>query len=157
FIGLKKGLKKGTHLVLPEQQNEMRPLFDVELDNEVIRCFQDYAWPGNVRELKNAIDRILAKARPGESLLTFETLRERFSDLELPMLHRTGAVLPPPSTSAGQLSADLIEKLRGGNATIWSAVGTGYTDQIRGSLKALLNHQGLSLLQDLDQRLFPYA
>jgi transcriptional regulator with PAS, ATPase and Fis domain len=36
-----------------------------ELDPDVLECLVAYHWPGNVRELKNAVERLIVRARSG--------------------------------------------------------------------------------------------
>jgi DNA-binding NtrC family response regulator len=124
----------------------------VEVDSEVVRCFERYPWPGNVRELKNALDRIIAKSRPGETLLTLTNLRERFSENELPLIYQAPS-LPPASPGAGELPDQLLTDLRTGDVALWMSLTADYRDQVIGSVRRLLNTIWDRPLEDMGEGL----
>lgn len=50
-----------------------------EIDNEVIRLFENYNWPGNVREIENVIERAVTLAKTNR-ITTIELPPEIFTD-----------------------------------------------------------------------------
>ncbi len=86
----------------------------ITLDEEFLRTLERQEFPGNVRELRNAVERAIALARPGEALSTrhleFASDRSSFSE------PRTGTLKAAVEQLEIQMIGEVLQRF-GGNKT----------------------------------------
>jgi transcriptional regulator with GAF, ATPase, and Fis domain len=81
---------------------------DVELSPEVLNLFASYWWPGNVRQLRNEVQRAVALAAPGSTVVP-EHLSPDLTAEAPAGSPQTGA--SPPGLQAGQTLAEFVDDL----------------------------------------------
>jgi len=85
---------------------------DVGLSPEVLSLFASYWWPGNVRQLRNEVQRAVALAAPGSTVVPEHLSPDLTSEAPAQGPGATGSTAgSAPALKAGQTLADLVDEV----------------------------------------------
>jgi DNA-binding NtrC family response regulator len=84
---------------------------DVGLSPEVLSLFASYWWPGNVRQLRNEVQRAVALAAPGSTVVPENLSPDLTSEAPAPAQGASGGTNGTPTLKAGQTLADLVDEV----------------------------------------------
>jgi DNA-binding NtrC family response regulator len=84
---------------------------DVQLSPEVLSLFASYWWPGNVRQLRNEVQRSVALAAPGTTVVPDNLSPDLTAE---PPAGAGGSPTEAPRLKAGETLADLVDVLERG-------------------------------------------
>jgi DNA-binding NtrC family response regulator len=86
---------------------------DVQLRAEVMSLFASYWWPGNVRQLRNAVERAVALAAPGSTVVPDQLSPDLTAEAPPPD-HGSGNGTRAPKLRPGQSLAALVDEVERG-------------------------------------------
>jgi hydrogenase-4 transcriptional activator len=86
---------------------------DVQLSAEVLSLFASYWWPGNVRQLRNEVQRAVALAAPGSTVVPDQLSPDLTAEAPSPEGSGSGAAAAP-KLRPGQSLAALVDEVERG-------------------------------------------
>jgi DNA-binding NtrC family response regulator len=93
---------------------------DVGLSPEVLGLFASYWWPGNVRQLRNEVQRAVALAAPGSTVVPEHLSPDLMAEVpvgQAPTGNGGAGASGRPTLKAGQRLADLVDEVERGLIT----------------------------------------
>jgi len=84
---------------------------DVALSPEVLSLFASYWWPGNVRQLRNEVQRAVALAAPGSTVVPEHLSPDLTTEAPAQGSGSSGGSAGAPALRAGQSLADVVDEV----------------------------------------------